>query len=617
MGDDLILPADAAIDYESDASFNLTIQAVDSGEIIGSLGIAITVANIDDEAPEFVSFPDTAEIISGTAKFRGEAPIIKAIDDLGDEIGYAFLNTDGTTTDTTMDFAIDHTTGVISATTAAIYHVDDLAANRRILTVRASDRSLESTGDRTVDGDIVIETIFIVDADGDPDMAGVQPIAAIPERAGSSERSVVVSADGDPDMAGVQPIAAIPERAGGAQAIVASLQKTAASGDTTPIENATYSIAATPDGHPFSILGEDLILPADATIDYESDASFNLTIQAVDSGEIIGSLGIAITVANIDDEAPEFVSFPDTAEIISGTAKFRGEAPIIKAIDDLGDEIGYAFLNTDGTTTDTTMDFAIDHTTGVISATTAAIYHVDDLAANRRILTVRASDRSLEATGDRTVDGDIVIETIFIVDADGDGLIEISTLEQLNNIRYNLLGTSYKTSENDDGFSSGCPTLGCNGYELTKSLDFADGASYASGEVNDDWRPAGGDPESASNRGWFPIGSIIEHFNATFEGNGNAIINLYSRGVGNKGLFGIIGKYASIRDTAVIDGSVYGRRNRSGNIGLLAGISYGGTITGCYATGDADGGPGNGCQQRGNRRHGWWTGRVQLRNDYR
>ena len=138
--------------------------------------------------------------------------------------------------------------------------------------------------------------------------------------AGSSERSAVVSAtpselvisaDGDPDMAGVQPIAAIPERAGGAQAIVASLQTIATSGDTTPIENATYSIAATPDGHPFAIMGDDLILPADAAIDYEADTGFDLVIQASAPDGRTGSVAISIAIANIDDEAPEFVSFPN------------------------------------------------------------------------------------------------------------------------------------------------------------------------------------------------------------------------------------------------------------------------------------------------------------------
>ena len=64
------------------------------------------------------------------------------------------------------------------------------------------------------------------------------------------------------------------------------------------------------------------------------------------------------------------------------------------------------------------------------------------------------------------------------VDDDGDGLIEIATFAELNNIRYNLAGTSYDDEENDDagneGNSSGCGGLNsitvCSGYELVADI---------------------------------------------------------------------------------------------------------------------------------------------------
>ena len=43
------------------------------------------------------------------------------------------------------------------------------------------------------------------------------------------------------------------------------------------------------------------------------------------------------------------------------------------------------------------------------------------------------------------------------VDSDDDGLIDISTLDMLNNMRYNLAGTNYKTRESDPGSSAGAP----------------------------------------------------------------------------------------------------------------------------------------------------------------
>ena len=48
-----------------------------------------------------------------------------------------------------------------------------------------------------------------------------------------------------------------------------------------------------------------------------------------------------------------------------------------------------------------------------------------------------------------------------MVDEDGDGLIEIHNLAELNNIRYNLAGTSAVSTLVPDapGNTTGCPTL--------------------------------------------------------------------------------------------------------------------------------------------------------------
>ena len=57
-------------------------------------------------------------------------------------------------------------------------------------------------------------------------------------------------------------------------------------------------------------------------------------------------------------------------------------------------------------------------------------------------------------------DQDGVIDNLD-VDIDNDGLIEISTLQQLDLVRYDFAGTSL------NGNSTGCPSTGCNGYELS------------------------------------------------------------------------------------------------------------------------------------------------------
>ena len=140
---------------------------------------------------------------------------------------------------------------------------------------------------------------------------------------------------------------------------------------------------------------------------------------------------------------------------------------------------------------------------------------------------------------------------IMDADADSDGLIEVSTLEQLNAIRYNLAGTGRTSSEGEEIDSSGCPAvilagvlqLQCSGYELTNNLDF---------DTNADGRMSANDTYWNGEEGWLPIGtSSLFPFKAIFDGNGYQVRNLYinrSR-TDYVGLFGYIsGKSAELRN---------------------------------------------------------------------
>ena len=78
-------------------------------------------------------------------------------------------------------------------------------------------------------------------------------------------------------------------------------------------------------------------------------------------------------------------------------------------------------------------------------------------------------------------------------DADGDGLIEIATLEDLDAIRHSLDGKAYRHQQPSGIFAStaaGCPATAtvpvCSGYELIGDLDFTDAASCRPGVANRD-----------------------------------------------------------------------------------------------------------------------------------
>ena len=103
-------------------------------------------------------------------------------------------------------------------------------------------------------------------------------------------------------------------------------------------------------------------------------------------------------------------------------------------------------------------------------------------------------------------------------DVDGDGLIEVSNLEQLNAIRYDLDGDGQPDTNVDEAYADAFPIASgeavcnrnCKGYELARSLDFAKADSYASGVVNTKW---------TVGSGWLPIGFNDNPFDAIFEGN--------------------------------------------------------------------------------------------------
>jgi hypothetical protein len=192
------------------------------------------------------------------------------------------------------------------------------------------------------------------------------------------------------------------------------------------------------------------------------------------------------------------------------------------------------------------------------------------------------------------VDNDGVIDSqdnddnndgVIDADADSNGLIEVSTLEQLNAVRYNLSGAGRTLSEGGDIDSSGCPAVilqgtlqrHCAGYELTTTLDFdtnADGVMDAS------------DPYWNDGEGWEPIGVSDSPFTAIFDGNGHQIRNLFidRPTTDYVGLFGYVkGETASLSNLGLTGKlmSVTGDDDVGGLAGYLADAS----VTQSYSTG--------------------------------
>ena len=214
-------------------------------------------------------------------------------------------------------------------------------------------------------------------------------------------------------------------------------------------------------------------------------------------------------------------------------------------------------------------------------------------------------------------------------DTDGDGLIEVSGLMQLNAIRWDLDGDGLPDSSSGmAGFAAafpgaldgmGCPDSECSGYELISDLDF---------DTNGNGRADAGDDYWNDGQGWAPIGDDFGvAFEAFFNGGGHTISNLYidRRDAQYVGLFGNTGFSGSnvwvglnnnIRDLALVNVDVQGGTYTGGlvgsnglviaacsvtgvvsgglDVGGLVGNNFSGTIMASSSAASVEGGPGTG-----------------------
>ena len=186
-------------------------------------------------------------------------------------------------------------------------------------------------------------------------------------------------------------------------------------------------------------------------------------------------------------------------------------------------------------------------------------------------------------------------------DADRNGLIEITTLAQLDAVRHDLDGDGRPRGTGGAAayraafplaFADGQARLGCHGacigYELLADLDFLDVDGDGRVDADDD---ADGDGQVAADdtawwnggSGWDPIGGVFE---AAFDGNRHAVRHLFidRPRADDVGLFGVAGSGSSIRDVAVIGIDVTGGARVGGLVG-----DNSGSVRAAQATGRVSG----------------------------
>ena len=171
-------------------------------------------------------------------------------------------------------------------------------------------------------------------------------------------------------------------------------------------------------------------------------------------------------------------------------------------------------------------------------------------------------------------------QTTTDYDTDGDGLIEISNLDQLNAIRYDLDGDGVPTStagvaaygaaftnrDTNAATRMGCPSGNCAGYELMANLTFPAATSSA-------YNP------------WTPIGTAAAPYNSTLEGNGRVLTNLRVNFAGEAGLFGQLGRSSRTRNLELVNPSVTSTSAGAGAGALAALVQGNGRVDSIAVTG--------------------------------
>ena len=336
---------------------------------------------------------------------------------------------------------------------------------------------------------------------------------------------------------------------------------------TVLVADAGARAEISPDDAQGDVDGHQVRLAASAT----GTVTITVTVTAAD-----GSATEYVLVVGHEDVPPPLEDTAPTFEIAATTLTYTAGASV--------DETLPAARGGDGelryTLTDGLTDAGPTNAGSTPTLTLTLPPGLEFDAASRRLhgsLTTASSTSRYTLTA---VDGDgnlapsdaarmsIAIVVSSDHDANRNGLIEISSLEQLNAIRWDLDGNGVPTEAGAASYAAAFPSMdgivcrtttgvvSCKGYELISDLDFNTGDP--STRTDDLYYNAGAGWEPIDTCDWWC--SASDRYAATFRGNGHVIHNLFIRRSSEYyvGLFGYLGSGSRI------EGVGAARRERQG-----------------------------------------------------
>ncbi len=303
------LQTNAALNYESKASYSVSVSVSDNNGGSDSIAVTINVTNVN-EAPSFANSTATRSIAENTAANTNIGAALTATDVDGDTLAYTLGGTDASS------FSIVSTSGQLQTSAA----LDRETKASYSVTVTATDGGNLS--------DTTTVTINVTNVNEAPTFASSTTTRSIAENTASGQNIGTAVAATDVDHTSL-----------------------------------TYTLGGD-DAAAFSIVSTTGQLQTSAALDRETKASYSVTVTASD-GSLSDTTTVTINVTNVN-EAPSFASSTATRSIAENTASGQNIGSAVSATDvDANTTLAYTLGGTDASS------FSIVSTSGQLQTSVA------------------------------------------------------------------------------------------------------------------------------------------------------------------------------------------------------------------------------------------------------
>ncbi len=311
------LRTNAALNYESDASYSVRVSVSDGNGESDSIDVTISVTDVN-ESPIFASSTAIRSIAENTGSGEDIGSAVGATDpDAGDTLTYTLGGTDAAS------FSIVSTSGQLQTRAALDYETKTAYSVR----ITVSDSELTDTIDVTIN-------VTDVDENRAPSFAdGTSTTRSIAENTGPGQDIGSAVAATDPDD-----------------------------------DTLTYILGGT-DAAMFSIVSTSGQLQTKAALDYEAKSSYSVRITVSDA-KLTDTIDVRINVTDVsENRAPAFTAGASTTRSVAeNTAADTNIGSAISATDPDDDTLTYTLGGTDAAS------FSIVSTSGQLQTNAALNY---------------------------------------------------------------------------------------------------------------------------------------------------------------------------------------------------------------------------------------------------